>query len=163
MNKINPYQPPADEVPENAESQLHADERQAQLRQTRDVPGFDFWLVSGIGTLLLLLASAIPNSPVSVLTLAWLSGSLRVILVVAVRAKAGLPPLNAIELLLTSTAICLILQVLAAGIVSGVLGGAWLLFHFRPSWRILLPVAFLLLVLVYTILFMWSIPWAKQT
>lgn len=162
MEDSNPYQPPADMLPEHVESQLQADEQQARLRLTRDVPGIDFWLVSGIGTLLLLLASVMPNSPVFVFLLAWLGGSLRVCLVYSARARVGLPPLNAIELLLTSKAICLILQVVAACVVCGLLAVARWFLQLRTSLTISLSGTILIFILVYIILFLWSIRWARQ-
>lgn len=157
MSEDNPYQPPVDSLPEPLRAQLEAADFQARLRKTSAVPDAEFWLVVAVGVVILLLANVLFNRLALVLLFAWLGGTIRVCMVYSARARAALPPLNAHWLLATSAAVCFTLQTVVV-LIGFVVASQ---FGWRPV-RWVIPV-FTSTILLYVVLFSWSIRWAKQT
>lgn len=156
MHNDNPYQPPADGLPEQLKLQLSEVDRLARLRKTNPVPDAEFWILVAIGTALLLLASLFLGRLALVLLFAWLGGAIRVCMVYSARARAALPPVNANLLMLTSTSICFTLQ-LVVGLAG--LFVAWR-FQWQPGGWVL--AVFAGSVLLYIAMFLGSIRLAKQ-
>ena len=155
MSKMNPYQPPADELPGHIKLKQQADVR-TRLSATKPIPDIDFWLATVGGVLVLILADAVHNKFAMAVLIAWLTGCLRVCMVYSSRARAALPPLNAIWLLVTSTVFCFTLQT----VILAIWFAAFFIFRV-PSGPVAVVVA-LSPILLYMIFFAWSIRWENN-
>ncbi len=101
---LNPYQP-TDLLSENKPVSG------VSLPHTQSIPDSDFWFASGIGTFFLLISAFLTQGFVAPIFLAYLFGIVRVCLVFSRRARLGLEPLAAGELLFTSTLLCFALLI----------------------------------------------------
>lgn len=112
----NPYHPPPDYPPRGTAPGQLSEEHRRRLQQTSPVPDPDFWPVAFTSVGLLLLASTLLSLWLLPLLFALLMGILRVCLVYSTRARSGLPPLEALTLLVTSTLVSAGILVVAASL-----------------------------------------------
>ncbi|MCC6511609.1 MAG: hypothetical protein IT423_21095 [Pirellulaceae bacterium] len=154
----NPYQPPSEQpIAELTEMQ------RARLRDTLPVPDASFWGIAAASILCLMLAAVVIHNLLLLLMFPLLAGILRVCLVYSARARAGLPPLPANFLLVTSTFVCLVLQLSAIGVAVGCFRAIFRLSNMSsPNALVWLLVCVFGTIGMFLLMLRQSVHWAKS-